>query len=145
GARYLVESNLCGWRPPGLQPEDLGHEPGLLDLDLAGEANHPPAGGSLHRGAEGRLDRPLVLGVDVADRLPVALLDQEFLTREQVQPMQQDDHRVVQDVRLRPARRTPVGICMDSEKVAADLVGDLLARGGGDLAPLGVRIGWPRW
>jgi hypothetical protein len=34
---------------------------------------------------------------------------------------------------------------MDGEKVAADLVGDLLVRGSGNLAPLGVRVGRPRW
>ena len=124
-----------------LEPEDLGHEAGLLDLYVAGESDHPPAGGPLHRGAEGRLDRLLELDADAGHHLLVALADQELLVGQQLQPVEQDDHRVVEQVRLRAGRRAPVGADVDGLKVAADLVRYLFGGRSSDFAPLRVRVG----
>src|SRR6476646_9934889 len=86
GAFFLTQPRP--WALGGLEAEDLAHEAGLLHLNMAGEADHPPTGGPLNRGAEGRPDRLLELGADFADGLPLALADQELLVGEQLQAIE---------------------------------------------------------
>ena len=80
-----------------LELEDLRHEARLVHAGRAGEADHAAAGGSLDRGAEARPNRVLVLGAHLDHRVLLAVLDQEFLVRQQFEVVENDGHVVLRD------------------------------------------------
>src|SRR3954454_11090665 len=129
--------------PAGIEAKDLDREARFLELSVTREADDAEARGSLHRRAEGRLDGLLEVLAKVPDRVCPAPLDHELLVGEQLEAVEDDDHRVVENVGGRLLGAATVGVELDREDVAADRIRDLASVGRGCLFLPRIRVGGP--